>query len=317
MVSLPIDYLSRNFPQSIFFISAAEEENINIANSFKLGKAAGHTKISMSTIKQSIHCIAAPLTHIINLSFNHGVVPKETKITRVVPIFKSGNQTLYTNYRPISVLPYFSKFLERIIYNQILLYLNNFNILHDNQYGFSRNHSTPLTLVELYDKISLALDHKEFAARVFIDLSKAFDTVNHNILTDKLQHYGIRGLALDWVKSYFSQRSQFVEYNGHRSLPEVIRCGVLQGSVLGPLFFIIYVKDLCDPYRLESILFADDTKLFISEKDPVTMNNVLNSELKKLSAWFAANKLSLNMSPFMRKGVYPNFMLRLFSQSWL
>ena len=137
---------------------------------------------------------------------------------------------------------------------------------------------------------------KKLQAGVFIDLSKAFDTVNHNILFDKLQHYGIRCLALDWVKSYFHQRSQFVEYNGHRSLPRVIRCGVPQGSILGPLFFIIYFNDLCDASRLESILFADDTNLFISEKDPVTLNNTLNSELNKLSAWFAANKLSLNIS---------------------
>ena len=161
----------------------------------------------MSTIKQSIHCIAAPLTHIVNLSITHGVVPKEMKVARVVPIFKSGDQTLFTNYRPISVLPCFSKFLERIIYNRILGYLNDLNILYDNQYGFRRNHSTSLALVDLCDKISLALDRKEIAAGVFIDLSKAFDNVNHNILFDKLQHYGIRGLALDWVKSYFHQRS--------------------------------------------------------------------------------------------------------------
>ena len=103
-------------------------------------------------------------------------------------------QTLFTNFRPISVLPFFSKFLERIIYNRILGYLNDFNILYDNQYGFRRNHSTSLALVDLYDKISLALDRKEIAAGVFIDLSKAFDTVNHNIL---LQYYGIRGLDLN------------------------------------------------------------------------------------------------------------------------
>ena len=146
------DYLYRNIPQSIFFNLATEEEIISIASSFKPGKAAGHDKISLSTIKQSIHCIAAPLTHIVNLSITHGVVPKEMKVACVVPIFKSGDQTLFTNYRPISVLPCFSKFLERIIYNRILGYLNDFNILYDNQYGFKRKNSTSLALVDLYDK---------------------------------------------------------------------------------------------------------------------------------------------------------------------
>ena len=171
----------------------------------------------------------------------------------------------------------------------------------------------------MYDKISLALDRKEFVAGVFINLSKAFDTVNHNILFNKSQHYGIRGLALDWVKSYFYQRSQFVEYNGHRSLPEVMCCGVPQGSILGSLFLMVYVNDLCDASQLESILesilFADDTNLFISEKDPVTMNNILNSELNTLSAWFAANKLSLkskcpeksNKIKFLRQGLKTSF----------
>ena len=176
-----------------------------------------------------------------------------------------------------------------------LTHIINLTISQDNQYGFRRNHSTSLALVNLYDIISLALDRKEFAAGVFADLSKAFDTVSHNIdfFSDKLPHYGIQGLELDWVKSNFYQRSQFVEYNGHRSLSEVIRCGVPRGhgSILGPLFFIIYVNDLGDASRLEYILFADDANLFISEKDPVPLNNILNSELNKLLAWFATYKL--------------------------
>ena len=173
-----------------------------------------------------------------------------------------------------------------------LTHIINLSISHDNQYGFRRNHSTSLALVHFYDIISLALDRKEFAAGVFVDLSKAFDTVSHNIdfFSDKLQHYGIQGLGLDWVKSNFYQRSQFVEYNGHRSLSEVIRCGVPRGSILGPLFFIVYVN-FGDASRLECILFADDANLFISEKDPVPLNNILNSELNKLSSWFATYKL--------------------------
>jgi hypothetical protein len=146
-------------------------------------------------IKQTINIIAK-LTHIINFSITHGIVPNEMKIAHVI-LFKSGDRTLFTNYRPISILPSFSKFLERVIYNRMLKYLNKNSILSENQYGFRKNHSTSLALVDLYDKISLAIDQKEFAVGVFLDLSKAFDTLDYNILFDKLDHYGIRRLALD------------------------------------------------------------------------------------------------------------------------
>ena len=162
----------------------------------------------------------------------------------MVPIFKSGDKALFSNFRPISVLPCFSKFLERIIYNRIINYLNDFNVLCDNQYGFRKNLSPSLALIDLCDTISSAFDRREHTIEVFLDLSKAFDAVNHVILFDKLEHYGIRGMALEWVKSYFSKRKQFVEFNNVRSSPQGISCGVPQGSILGPLFFILYVNDL-------------------------------------------------------------------------
>ena len=180
-----------------------------------------------------------------NLSIAHGVVPDQMKIARVVPLFKADDQSLFINYRPVSVLPSFSKFLERIMYNRLYYYLTNLHILCDNQFGFSKNHSTMLALVDLHEKISSAIDRGELAVGVFSDLSKAFDTVNHSILFEKLEHYGIRGLALKWIKSYFSNRLQFVENKSwrQRHLTETvsscanIMCGVPQGSIRGPLFF--------------------------------------------------------------------------------
>ena len=166
----------------------------------------------MSIRKRSINSISSPLTQIVNLSIIHGIVPNELTIVHVVPIFKSGDKALFSNYRPISVLPCFSKILEGIIYNRIINYLNDFNVLWDNQYGFRKNPSPSLALIDLCDRISSAFDRREYSLRVFLNLSKAFDTVNHAILFDKLQHYGIRGLALEWVKSYFSEGAQFVEF---------------------------------------------------------------------------------------------------------
>ena len=133
------------------------------------------------------------------------------KIARVILLFKSGDQEVFTNYRPVSILPCFSKFLEKVIYNRLLnyIYLTNLGIFCNTQYGFRKGHSTSLALVDLYDKISSAIDRKEHSVGIFLDLSKAFDTVNHNILLDKLSYYGIRGLSLDLVKSYLLDRKKF------------------------------------------------------------------------------------------------------------
>ena len=150
--------------------------------------------------------------------------------------------------------------------------------------------------MHLVDSITSSIDQKKFTVGIFIDLSKAFDTVNHKILLEKLQHYGIRGLALDWIRNYLSDRYQFVEYNGIQSSSNEIKCGVPQGSILGPLFFLLYINDICNVSSiLNFILFADDTNLFLSHNDLSFMMNTINSELLKLSEWFKANKLSINI----------------------
>ena len=289
-------FLQGTFSDSISFFPVTQHEIKTIASSFLPGKASGHDCIPMSIIKNTIDSILEPLTHIINLSLAHGIVPDKMKVARVIPVFKSGDVSAFTNYRPISVLPCFSKFLERAVHNRLIDYLNKYNILSNNQYGFRKNHSTSLALIDFYDKVSSAFDRGEFAVGVFLDLSKASDTVNFDILFDKLQHYGIRGLPLEWTKSYFSDRFHFVDFNGHSSQPKRISCGVPQGSILGPLFFILYINDIINASTiLKLILFADDTSIFFSHKDIDYLSTILNSELAKISDWLKANKLSLNL----------------------
>ena len=269
-----------------------ENEIIEICGSLRSGAAAGYDDIPMNVVKQTIDLINYPLKYILNLSLRYDSL----KIAKVIPLFKSGDHDIFTNYRPVSILPAFSKILEKVVYNRLLKFLNKFNILSDNQYGFRKHHSTAYALTHLYDKISSAIDNQECTVGIFIDLSKAFDTVDHCILLEKLEHYGIRGSALNWFASYLSGRSQFVDFNGYRSSSCQIRCGVPQGSILGPLLFLIYNNDICNVSKvLDFILFADDTNIFFSHKDERLLSQTLNSELLSLSEWCKVNKLSINL----------------------
>ena len=175
---------------------------------------------------------------LVNLSITSGIVPNQLKIARVIPLFKSGERDIVTNYRPVSVLPAFSKILERLMYNRLLRFLNvSKRILSDNQYGFRKHHCTAYALACLYDKISSAIENKEYTVGIFIDLSKAFDTVDHHILISKLEHYGVRGTALRWFESYLSGRQQYVEFNGICSESCQIKRGVPQGLYYAPSSF--------------------------------------------------------------------------------
>ena len=174
--------------------------------------------------------------------------------------------------------------------------LNKHNILYDDQFGFRPKHSTDMAIIKLVDKIVEATNNDEITAGLFLDLSKAFDTIRHDILLDEMAHYGIRGLALEWFKNYLTNRKQFVDYNGHVSELRLITSGMPQGSILGPLGFIIYVNDIPNSVpELSLILHADDTSAFTSNKDISLLNNIMSNGLNKLNKWFQTNKLYLNL----------------------
>ena len=267
--------------------------------SLKPNKTPGYDNINVNVVKKIYKELKAPLMRVFNLSLSTGIFPDKLKIAKVSPIFKNGEKDLLTN-RPTSVLPCFSKILERILYDRLYSYLTESKILFKKHFGFRSGHSTDHALSELIDQICECFDEKKHFLGIFVDLSKAFDTVNHKILINKLENCGIYGKNLLWFKSYLSNRTQYLKYKYNFNEQEStnllqIKCGVPQDSILGPLLFLIYVKDLSLVSKLLSpIMFADDTNLFYSHNNIKILFKNANDKLEKLSQWFKANKVSLN-----------------------
>lgn len=281
---------------SLFIYPTSPDEILKVTSKLKNSNSSGIDDISNNLLKQIIPSICNVLSHIFNLSFTTGVVPSLLKQAIVIPIFKAGDRHEFTNYRPISILPSTSKLLEKMVYTRIFNFINQHNILTSQQFGFRPKRSTYMAINDLYCKIANNLDQKLHTAGIFLDLSKAFDTINHNILLTKLSNYGIRGLAIDWLRSYLSGRQQRLLFNNTLSKPAKVTCGVPQGSILGPLLFLLYINDL--PLCTKTphfVLFADDTNILFSHQDPKILEDIINNELLHISNWFKSNKLSLNI----------------------
>ena len=252
---------------------------------------------SIKLLKMSSSSLSDAISDIINHSFISGVFPDKLKCAYVLPVHKAESKLSVGNYRPISILPIISKIFEKVVSIRLTNFLKTNDIIFKHQFGFQSGMSTDLAILDIHSKIVEAFENKKFACCVFLDFAKAFDTVNHKILLKKLEYYGVRGIVLKWFDSYLCNRPQCVNINGTFSDFLNILCGVPQGSVLGPILFLIYINDIqfCSNI-LDFHLFADDTSLFFSQKDEDIIESTVNNELIKIEHWLQANKLTLNAS---------------------
>ena len=256
--------------------------------------SCGFDLLTNRMLKKEKTKFANKLAPLINESLSAGIFPFVLKRAKVIPIFKKGDKTKMTNYRPISLLPVLSKVFEKVINNQITNHLNTHKIIDENQFGFRSGHSTEDAIAKFVDRIEKELITKKHVVSIYIDVSKAFDSCNHKILIEKLKKIGLRGNSLEIMKTYLKDRPQEIWIGDYCGGKFVINIGVGQGTILGPTLFKIYILDMYLSTSLFSIRFADDTSLIGSGNNKEDTENYINSELQKLYDWFCNNKLTLH-----------------------
>jgi retron-type reverse transcriptase len=258
-------------------------------------RSCSFDEINTCLLHKIIDVISLPLTFIFNLSFSTGVFPDKLKIAKIIPIHKSGSFDDLINFRPISILPALSKILERLMYNRMIKFLNKFNVLHAAQYGFRSGRSTESALIDLNEYVSKYLDQSMHVFALYLDVAKAFDSINHSVLLNKLAHYGFRDKANAWFHSYLSNRFQYVSIANNSSNLRLITHGVPQGSILGPLLFLLYINDLpLTDKNAHFVLFADDTSALIPVNPNIDNTVILNDICSNIFLWFFNNRLIIN-----------------------
>jgi hypothetical protein len=295
-----LDYMG----DRVFWRPTTPLEVEELCGSLDTHEGTGWNEVSLRVIKTVAHEISRPLSFLFNCCMRGGHYLAFFRVAQLVPVFKSEDPTEYSNYSPVSELPVLSQVFERLLQGRLLEFLDHQGVVIPGQYGFRSGHSTAMAVMNMVERVREAWRKKIVALGVFIDLKKAFDTVDHRILLAKLEHYGVRGEALGLLESYLRDRSQYVVYNRGESGRRGLECRVPQGSVLGPLFFLFYVNDMArTTVELGFVLFADDTNLFADDmylfaegQDPARLFERVNGGLSELGRWFRCNRLTINLN---------------------
>ena len=289
------EFLKKPVTNSMYVKPVTSGEVFNIIKNMK-NKATLDYKVDALKIANNNFTFTQTLAKIITSSFEQGIFPQSLKMARVIPVYKSGSKSEVSNYRPISLLSGISKIYEKLMHNRIVQFMEQNNSFYDMQYGFRSGRSCEHALLSAQSILLNSLSRNQISLLLLIDFSKAFDMVEHSILLKKLYHYGIRGTALNWLKSYLENRQQFVTINGKDSSKKAIQYGVPQGSILGPLLFVIYINDIPEICKFAKfILYADDANIIVTGNNMIEIREQVTELCNVLLNWVDSNGLALNL----------------------
>ena len=303
MASVSTFYKQIDFQNKLVFEKISNDSILKILKKIEISKAAGIDNLPGVFLRDGANVLATPVAQICNLSITLSSFPKKCKIAKLKPLYKKGSKTDPKNYRPISLLPLISKILERVIHDQTQNFLLENNVLYKLQSGFRSNHSTDFCLSLLNDKILKGFDTGLITGMILIDLQKAFDTIDHRILLNKMKYLNFSVETISWFESYLTGRTFIVNIENSESQPGRLDCGVPQGSILGPLLFLLYVNDMPQAIKCELLLYADDSCLVFQHKDINEIEKQLNHDFYNICDWFVDNKLSIHFGEDKTKSI--------------